>query len=96
MHKKCVLTIDNTHDMCYNVITARETGLNKTASVGKENTMKEYFVGYLEPDGKPAYTKRYKDFNEAFAKYLELLKAALDTDRAKDVYRTTKIVTVYK
>ena len=30
MHKKCVLTIDNTHDMCYNIITARETGLNKT------------------------------------------------------------------
>lgn len=58
--------------------------------------MKEYFVGYLEPDGKPAYTNRYKDFNEAFAKYLELLKAALDTDRAKDVYRTTRIVTVYK
>ena len=82
----------------YNIITARETEteLNKTASVGKENTMKEYFVGYLEPDGKPAYTKRYKDFNEAFAKYLELLKAALDTDRAKDVYRTTRIVTVYK
>ena len=88
--------IDNTHITCYNLITARETGLNKTASVGKENTMKEYFVGYLEPDGKPAYTKRYKDFNEAFAKYLELLKAALDADRAKDVYKTTRIVTVYK
>lgn len=58
--------------------------------------MKEYFVEYLGQGGKYERTKRYKDFNEAFAKYLELLKVALDTDWAKEAYKTTKIITQYK
>lgn len=58
--------------------------------------MKEYFVEYLGQGGKYERTKRYKDFNEAFAKYLELLKAALDADCAEYAYKTTRIVTVYK
>ena len=58
--------------------------------------MKEYFVEYLGQGGKYERTKRYKDFNEAFAKYLELLTVALDTDWAKKAYKTTKIITQYK
>ena len=57
--------------------------------------MKEYFVEYRGQGGKCERTKRYEDFNEAFAKYLELLKVALDTDWAKEVYETTKIITLY-
>ena len=33
--------IDTAVRTCYNIITARETGLNKTASVGKENDMED-------------------------------------------------------
>ena len=33
--------IDNTHITCYNIITARETELNKTASVRKEKSMED-------------------------------------------------------
>ena len=40
-YKSLIFTIDNPTIVCYNIITARETGLNKTASVGKENGMED-------------------------------------------------------
>ena len=61
----------------------------------KEQTMKKYYVEYVGQDGKKSRTEYFREFEEAYEKYIELLELAHGTCWAKDAYKNTKIITVY-
>ena len=57
--------------------------------------MKKYYVEYVEQGGRTNRTEYFREFEKAYEKYIEILETAHDTCWAREVYKKTKIVTVY-